>query len=484
MKKIILFNFTDIFMIKVFKELNKKHEVVLYGNLNSDQEFEFKDKFLSEKKFFFKNAFKLETDFILTNNILKQFAELEVLFYKLSDRQFIKPISQNKKQSYFYQLLKYWISYFEKEKFDLLVFESHPHSPFDIIPFFIAKKKKIKIAILKSTSISNYMLLDTELHKENIYFEFKENSSENLNYIKEILSKKKIDQIETLSAKERRALELNKIKHIDLYKAPIKYLLSRLNLFKVFYMMKKKFKEIYFNLNFCEYLYEMILRDIQKAKLRRRISNISEVPDLKKKYVFFAFHYQPERSTDPQSDHYSNQLLPIKILNEVLPDDYVIYAKEHPRQLNDNFPDLRKKHFRDLAFYDEIKKLNKVKIVDIKFSSSALLENSKLNVSCTGTNVWEGILHFKTPGMYFGHSWASLCKSTPSVLNKDIEEIKNITLNLLSKDKQTVTNELNEFLEILSNYGIITSNVIPYEFTIPEDKMISNLVDSIDKITD
>ena len=39
--------------------------------------------------------------------------------------------------------------------------------------------------------------------------------------------------------------------------------------------------------------------------------------------------------------------MPLNILNKLIPDDYLIYVKEHPRQLNDNFPDIRKKHFRN-----------------------------------------------------------------------------------------------------------------------------------------
>ena len=480
--KIILFNFTDAFMFRVFKELNKKNDVILYGNLKKEDELKYKNKFLSEKSFLLQNAFKLQTDFILTNNFLKEFAELELLFYKLTDRIFIKPISHNKKQSYFYKLLKYWLRLFEKNNFKLLVFESHPHSPTDIIPFFIAKKKEIKVSILKSTSIPNFLLFDSEIYKENKYFEFKENFNENINYINKILSIKKINQKTEIFGKEKRAIELNNIKHIDLYNSPIKYFFSRINLFKIISLLRERFKESYFNLNFYEFIYEMVLRDLQKTKIRKKINNISETPDLNKKYVFFSFHYQPERSTEPQANNYSNQLLPLKILNKVLPDDYIIYAKEHPRQINDNFPDLRKKHFRDQTFYDEIKKINKVKIVDIRFSSFLLLENSKLNVSCTGSNIWEGILNFKTPGVYFGHSWASLCKSTPSVLNKDLVEIKSIVNDLLSKSKETVTNEFNEFLKLLSNYGVISSNSIPYEYTISEDKMIENLTNSIDKL--
>ena len=76
------------------------------------------------------------------------------------------------------------------------------------------------------------------------------------------------------------------------------------------------------------------------------MKNKSEKPDLSKKFIYFALHYQPERSTDPQSSYYSDQLIPLSILNNLVPDDYVIYVKEHPRQLNDNFPDIRKKHFR------------------------------------------------------------------------------------------------------------------------------------------
>ena len=78
----------------------------------------------------------------------------------------------------------------------------------------------------------------------------------------------------------------------------------------------------------------------------------------------------------------------LKILDRIVPPNYLIYVKEHPRQYSDNFPDLRKIHFRDKKFYLDIEKLNNVKLINMNSDSDELIKNSKLNISCTETQMF------------------------------------------------------------------------------------------------
>ena len=478
MKKILLFNFTDKFTIKIAKELNKKFEVFLFGNMKKNVEIENSyHTYISDKIFQLSNIKNLNiNDTILTNEYIEGFLDLENLFYRLIDRVAIKPLTTIQKRNFYFEILKYWKIFFKKNKIEILIFESHPHTFYEIIPFFLAKNLKIKTVIMKLTSIPNYSLLDTNLNLPGGYINLENRFDENYEYINKIIfSNKKY-------GKDKRAHSLNKIKHVDIFNNPLKYIYSRISsIFKLFKFRKKKSA---YNLNFFEFVIELCKRDYQKTVLRRYVKNKSEVPDLSKKYIYFALHYQPERSTDPQSSYYSDQLIPLSILNNLIPDDYVIYVKEHPRQLNDNFPDIRKKHFRSKKFYDEMLKLEKVKMVDLYFPSEKLIENARLNCSCTGTNVWEGLKKYKKPGLHFGHTWLNACLSAPSIIEKNEDQIKSIITSLLNKSTDEVFKDYKDFLKYISNYGIITSNDTPYEYLVPEENMVKNFVDVIQSIND
>lgn len=480
MKKILLFNFTDKFLLKISRELNKKFDVFLSGDIEENLDYlKSYNTFLSDKIFRLSNINKLNiNNVILTNEYMAKFVELENLFYRLIDRVAIKPLTTIQKRNFYLEILKYWKLFFENNKISKVVFESHPHTYFEIVPFFLAKHLQINTYIMKLTSIPNYIVLDKNLHQSGGYLNLEDKFNENYNYITNILSDGQI------YGKDKRAKNLNEVKHVDPFNKPFKYLYSRIFSFSKLYSIIKKKNNVTYNLNFLEFIIELFKRDYQKTVLRRHIKKNSKKPDLSKNFIYFALHYQPERSTDPQSSYYSDQLIPLSILNDIIPEDYIIYVKEHPRQLNDNFPDIRKKHFRNIKFYEEILKLGKVRLVDLHFPSEKLIKNAKLNCSCTGTNIWEGLYRYKKPGLSFGHSWLSSCLSTPSVLEKNEYEIKEIIISLLNKTTDEIHDNYEDFLNHISKYGIITSNVEPYEYLVSEENMVKNFVDVIEGLND
>jgi len=253
-----------------------------------------------------------------------------------------------------------------------------------------------------------------------------------------------------------------------------------MKIFRNFKILYRRYKSTYHNVNFLTYLFLLVYRDIEKTYFRFFLKKQIN-PDLEKNYFYFALHYQPERSTDPQASNYTYQLLVLKILDKIIPLNYIVYVKEHPRQYSDNFPDLRKIHFRDKKFYSDIKKLRNVKLINIKFNSDKLIKYSKLNISCTGSNVWEGIKKYLVPGIHFGSTWLNLCQSTPSALNLDEIEIKTLIEKLLNKKKHEIKKDLDNFKDLISKYSINSYNGKLFS---DKDKeiLINNLVDAINTI--
>ena len=110
---------------------------------------------------------------------------------------------------------------------------------------------------MKLTSIPNYTVLDTNLNLPGGYLNLENRFDENYDYIKKILLS---DQ---MYGKDKRASSLNKIKHIDIFNNPIKYIYSRIS--SIFKLFKLKKKYISYNLNFLEFVIELFKRDYQKT---------------------------------------------------------------------------------------------------------------------------------------------------------------------------------------------------------------------------
>ena len=61
---------------------------------------------------------------------------------------------------------------------------------------------------------------------------------------------------------------------------------------------------------------------------------ISVKPKLDENFLLFALHFQPERSTMPEGGIFNDQILALKLLSQNIPDNFIIYVKEHPRQFD------------------------------------------------------------------------------------------------------------------------------------------------------
>ena len=467
--EIFLINFSDSFLIEVAKILNNTNKIYLYGNIKNEKNLSIFHKQLNPNELNFDN---LNDDVnILSNKIIDDHQEIEKFFFLFCDRVLIKTLSFRKKKEYYLNLLNFWIKFFQKNKdFKLVVYESHPHMPQDIFPYYIAKKMGIDCFILKSTHVENSILFDRNLTSEPNYYEFNDiYSSENF-----------IENFYKTHSKEIFSNKINNTKHLDIMNNTFYYLFSRMRIIRNFKILYNRNKSNYHNGSFLRFLFLILYREVEKTYFRFFLKR-QPFPDLKRNYFYFALHYQPERSTDPQASNYTFQLLVLKILDRVIPKDYIVYVKEHPRQYSDNFPDIKKIHFRDKKFYKDITKLKNIELININSNTSEILKNSKLNISCTGSNVWEGITKHHTPGIHFGSSWLNLCKSTPSVLNLDDNKIKDLIKKLLSKEKEEIKKDLENFKNLISKYSINTYNGQLFSDK-NKSQLALNLVNAIKKI--
>jgi hypothetical protein len=145
---------------------------------------------------------------------------------------------------------------------------------------------------------------------------------------------------------------------------------------------------------------------IAKLKLRERYEALCSSADLDAPFVYFALHYQPERTSCPDGDRFSDQFLALALVAAALPPDWGLYVKEHPSQ----FAYLGQGELsRWSEYYDEIAALPNVRLVPTTVSSIDLIDRSRAVASVAGAVGWEALVRGR-PALCFGAAWYGACR--------------------------------------------------------------------------
>lgn len=139
-------------------------------------------------------------------------------------------------------------------------------------------------------------------------------------------------------------------------------------------------------------------------QLRRIYSEFTVKPDLHKKFVYFAATYQPECGV---WSLYHDQHLILDLLSASIPDDWIIYYKEHPFSFQvGGKASLR----RDRYYYERISRFKNVRMIPAETDSFELIDKAQVVATPAGTVGWEAMVR-GVPAMIFGHVWYQGCKS-------------------------------------------------------------------------
>ena len=403
----------------------------------------------------------------------KQLAECQTLFISAFDRTAPIPNSAHYVHHLFWDLVGYYISFFnENKKVDSVLFDNTPHLPWDICLFFVAKMLNKKVIFLRKTGMRGYVYIDEDFrpNKGNWQIEY----VGLLNPLKTVV--KKIDfhpDLEKLSfsigqvdgmwpvdinIKTGLFLKLKNIlkgmglasvvrlagvivkKPLNNYTAATESSSQRTVLAGMNFVNKWNFIKIYSS-------YVKALR----SKIRLYKDLESSHLELDEPFVYFALHLQPERSTIPEGLIYDDQILAIRILSEALPNGWKILVKEHPKQMHF---DIRTTHGRSCLDYKRLYEINNVDIVPLEVSQKELVQKCKCTATISGSVSWEGLLLGK-PSLIFSENWHSDCVGTYFITSA--EEAKDAFLKLNDISASYVQSSLCTFIRNIHKYLINTA---------------------------
>lgn len=396
-------------------------------------------------------------------DFFNQNSDIEILPQKYYDKiysylpQFVdmisrnSPINQNTYAEFnvhdFLNLFNIYIDYyytqFKQEQITLYITNRAPHVGFDLIAYLVAKAMEIKTVILEQSLFPNRFFIYSE-HED--YGTF--STSKHLgDYEKNVIDKKH----------EKNLFYMKKKK------------LSFRDSLRKFYTEDKTVRlvsELLHKQNRGQALY----RNTLKKEFEKNKNKYVQKVDLREKFIYFALHLQPEKTTSSWGGKYVDQLLAIEHLSQVIPVDVKIYVKENPKQ---GF------FMRGKYFYERIKRLKNVFLVPNNTSTYDLIKNSLFVSTITGTVGWEAISGGKNV-LVFG--WGVWYKNFSGVFcfNEifDFNQIINhkIKYEQLELDLNTLISKTGKGV-VYTKGGGYTSIVNDFSF----DKNILNLSASIKK---
>ncbi len=162
---------------------------------------------------------------------------------------------------------------------------------------------------------------------------------------------------------------------------------------------------------------------ISKRRWKRDYLRLTEgfsfEDETQKPFVYFALHYQPERTTCPDGGIFSDQLLAIRTISQALPKGWRILVKEHPSQF---YWQTEGELSRWDGYYDQINEIENVVLVPLNMSSVRLIDSCSTVATITGTVGWEACLRAK-PVITLARPWYATCSGV--FMAGNVEEIKD-----------------------------------------------------------
>jgi hypothetical protein len=173
---------------------------------------------------------------------------------------------------------------------------------------------------------------------------------------------------------------------------------------------------------------------------------------IKRKFLFYTLHVDPEASTMVISPYQTNQLSVIEALAKSKPIDQILIVKEHLTMIGR----------RPEGFYDKINALPGVYLVDPREPSFKFINDAEAIVTLTGTSGFEAVM-LKKPAIFLGNFIYKFIEDGFALTNdlSALPDILNNVQNLKPASDENIIRLLAAIKEVSFpfNGGLIWSGV-------------------------
>lgn len=421
--KIFLSAKKDSFWLDVVTQLEQKNITTAYwvGQIASNNTVS-KDCFFHEvvDAYQLKNTYPTEIKSFDINKItLSEYYN----YMKILDRgDDIGGYSFSMRDRLLKEQLNYWHSVLSNIKPNAIVFSNIPHLLYDYPLYLIAKTLQIKTLIFNVTPFAGWHYLTDSIFSD-------DNSSNLVSLIEDTKEIQEDFAIQSIRPYEHqnyetpyymkkqyaydKKLKAHKRKYLAFAKAVGKKAIIKSGLTKKTTPIDSVPMRSDWRHNFFSFTGESgLISDISYKVIKKRFKNrlhesylsnctSSKKIDKIKSYVYVPLHYQPEATTAPGGDLYSDQIYMIEQLRDSLPKDVSIIVKEHYSQFTSALYGFRGRY---LDYYKKIKSIDNTYLAPLDYDQKKLILNSLCVATVTGTAGWEAIQYGKY-SIVFGEPW-------------------------------------------------------------------------------
>lgn len=374
------------------------------------------------------------------------YTEAWLQFGRALDRVFLEPLPAREAERYFWALVAGLEAWVRARASYLVVWFAHtPHFPWHIVFFHVCRQLGVPVYIFKRTQMPDGMFFDTDLVCGRAPLR---------PAAEPIQAQSWLATLGEVSGRLKRSHEINRRAEAAAFRGLGPG--QKWKLMRRFFRARHEYREHHYFRQPWWRLYRYALRrDRERRADLAYLSRHARAEAPAAPYIYFALHYQPERTTVPEADFYHDQLRAITALARALPEGWVLAVKEHPRQLGDRRPDLRCLHYGRRPLYQGIAEIDNAVLMDAFAPAADLIAGAKLTASCNGSSVFEGLKQ-GIPGLTFVETWHSACASAPAV--HDLSVLPQQLAALAAKPPKTVRADLERFVKDESQRWFVGAN--------------------------
>lgn len=185
---------------------------------------------------------------------------------------------------------------------------------------------------------------------------------------------------------------------------------------------------------------------VQKVRLEHSYDTYAKQVDTKEKYIFFAMHYQPERTSCPDGGRFNNQLLVASLITNLLPNNWLLVVKEHPSQFSFGGEG---EMSREPSDYQRFASLPRTVLAPRSHATADLVNKAQAVVTLTGFIGIEALLR-SLPTIIFGAAWYQEC---PGVMHVKSKNELRTAINSIAAGTKPKMQEVLMFLGALEDAG-------------------------------
>jgi hypothetical protein len=368
------------------------------------------------------NFFDNNSEFFL-NNIRSYFDRND---------KYRKNISFNEVRRKLYNDTAFWFYIFKKYSIDIVICESYPHMPLDLIAFRLAKICDIPAFFIYQLSEEVFnpfrFIISDDL--DDVFGNIKSNTKTIKSEIVSIDSEQKYDGY-TLS--------------ISLYKSKINIIYQIISGKAIIKFIRKPVKGIKFVIkSFFKYIkidyYMHLINKIQILLFSQPLPNNHKI-------VYFPLSAQPEYNSGPMALNYDDLIHTLNNLSNSLPEGWIIALKEHPFQY-ELVP-------RNLNFFRQILNKKNIIILSTKTKNDEIFNKVNMVALLGGTTGWEALIAGIST-IVFGQIWYVKCRGAVSWKNIDHNQYFN---TIERPSKQDIENCL-QWIRSVSYPGVFIHQML------------------------